>query len=317
MSGPTQRTDGQLTGALLRSVSRSFYISVRLLPRRLREPVGLAYLLARATDTLADTVDVPAPIRRQQLQVLSGAIQQGEKPGQIAELQSSFAPRQGNEAERNLITLLPECLHQLGQLASEDASDIRVVLARITQAQMLDIERFADPAELRALASAAELEEYAYLIAGCVGEFWTDLGARHVSGFADRSHSEMRELGRRYGVGLQLINILRDTYGDLRAGRCYFPKDELAAVSLAPQDILGRPAVFKSIFDKWLNAAEEGLKAGMQYVEAIGNRRVRAATALPALIGARTIALLRVAGARALQERVKVPRKEAVPSLYI
>jgi farnesyl-diphosphate farnesyltransferase len=48
----------------------------------------------------------------------------------------------------------------------------------------------------------------------------------------------------------------------------------------------------------------------MKYVEAIRERRVRAATALPALIGARTIALLRSAGAEALQEKVKVPRKE-------
>jgi phytoene/squalene synthetase len=38
------------------SVSRSFYLTIRFLPRPLREPVGLAYLLARATDTIADTV---------------------------------------------------------------------------------------------------------------------------------------------------------------------------------------------------------------------------------------------------------------------
>jgi farnesyl-diphosphate farnesyltransferase len=272
--------------------------------------VGLAYLLARATDTLADTVDVPAAIRMRELKVLAGAIQKGEAPGQIADLQASFAPQQGNEAERALIESLPECLRRLGQVRAEDAADIRVVLDRITQAQIMDVERFADPAKLRALASAAELEEYAYLIAGCVGEFWTELGARHLLNFADRPHEEMRELGRHYGIGLQLINILRDAHGDLRSGRCYFPQDELAAAGLTPLDILAHPTVFKPIFEKWLNAAEEGLKAGMKYVEAIQERRVRAATALPALIGARTIALLRAAGPKALQEKIKVPRKE-------
>ena len=41
--------------AILKSVSRSFYLTIKFLPRPLREPVSLAYLLARATDTMADT----------------------------------------------------------------------------------------------------------------------------------------------------------------------------------------------------------------------------------------------------------------------
>ena len=48
----------------------------------------------------------------------------------------------------------------------------------------------------------------------------------------------------------------------------------------------------------------------MNYVHAIRNRRIRAATALPALIGARTLALLRAAGPIALQQKIKVPRNE-------
>ena len=44
-----------LLRGLLRQVSRSFYLSLAILPRPLREPIGLAYLLARAADTVADT----------------------------------------------------------------------------------------------------------------------------------------------------------------------------------------------------------------------------------------------------------------------
>ena len=49
--------------AILKSVSRSFYLTIRFLPRPLREPVSLAYLLARATDTMADTAAIPAATR--------------------------------------------------------------------------------------------------------------------------------------------------------------------------------------------------------------------------------------------------------------
>lgn len=310
METKAQGEEGSLTGELLRSVSRSFYLSIRLLPRPLRKPVGLAYLLARATDTLADSTQVPVSIRRQNLSALAAAIQSGERPEQMAELQHSFAPLPENIAERRLILLLPQCLKRLNELDAADRAEIRVVLEKITRAQELDLDRFSDPTRLRALASVAELEEYAYLIAGCVGEFWTELCFRHLENFAALSKPEMHALGKAYGVGLQLINILRDAHGDLRAGRCYFPADELAAAGLTPSDIATHPAVFQPIFEKWLGRAEQGLRAGMKYIEAIEVRRVRVATALPALIGARTIARLHAAGARALQERVKVPRRE-------
>jgi farnesyl-diphosphate farnesyltransferase len=44
-----------LLGPLLKGVSRSFYLTLRVLPAGMRDPVGLAYLLARAADTIADT----------------------------------------------------------------------------------------------------------------------------------------------------------------------------------------------------------------------------------------------------------------------
>src|SRR5271155_2254084 len=44
---------------LLKATSRSFYLTLRVLPARVRPQIGLAYLLARTTDTIADTELVP------------------------------------------------------------------------------------------------------------------------------------------------------------------------------------------------------------------------------------------------------------------
>ena len=52
---------------------------------------------------------------------------------------------------------------------------------------------------VRALSTENELDEYTYLVAGCVGEFWTDLCFRHLPKFAERSTEEMRTLGCAYG----------------------------------------------------------------------------------------------------------------------
>jgi farnesyl-diphosphate farnesyltransferase len=300
----------RLRGAILRSVSRSFYLSVRLLPARLREPVSLAYLLARATDTIADTADIPPAIRAEKLQTLSGAIQGQSSPDTIVDLVGSFAPLQKNSDESALIESLPRCLEWLENLDPADRTDIRLVLEKITRGQTLDLQRFVKAAEVRALNTASDLDEYTYLVAGCVGEFWTRLCFRHVRKFAKLDENEMSELGKRYGMGLQLINILRDAGSDLRSGRCYFPEEELAAIRLTAADIIREPDRFRPIYRKWREKAEAALQSGVEYSLAIRNRRVRAASVLPALIGARTLALLREAGGTALNRKIKVPRQE-------
>jgi len=298
--------------ALLRGVSRSFYVSIRLLPGPLREPVAAAYLLARATDTIADTTQLGAPERREYLATLGAAIEGGEAArGATAALAASFAALQQDPHERALILALPQCLAWLDALGDADRRDVRTVLRHITLGQSLDIERFGHGGpHPRALATTAELEEYAWLVAGSVGEFWTDLCFRHVGGFAGLPPAQMRALGRAYGSGLQLINILRDAGADLAAGRCYFPADELALAALAPQDIMREPARLAALYSHWLAQAAARLDQGMQYADAVNHRRVRAASALPALIGTRTLALLRQAGPDALRVRVKVPRHE-------
>ena len=71
MSASTNRAD---LDALLRATSRSFYLTLRVLPRAIRPQIGLAYLLARATDTIADTKIVPVERRLEALRALRARI---------------------------------------------------------------------------------------------------------------------------------------------------------------------------------------------------------------------------------------------------
>ncbi|PYJ37019.1 MAG: hypothetical protein DME84_09055 [Verrucomicrobia bacterium] len=299
-----------LETALLRSVSRSFYLSIRFLPAQLREPIALAYLLARTTDTVADTAKISRSVQIETLKMLADGIQGKGSRDVVVDLIASFVPLQENESEQQLLESLPDCLAWLERMEQADRTDIRVVLEKITHGQMLDLQRFDNSQEIRALSTADDLDEYTYLVAGCVGEFWTRLCFRHVRNFAGLSEDEMLALGKRYGMALQLINVLRDTGSDLRAGRCYFPEYELSAAHLIASQIFSEPERFHPIYRTWLDKAKTGLACGIQYSRAIGNRRVRAATVLPALIGARTLALLDAAGPMAAQLTVKVPRRE-------
>jgi farnesyl-diphosphate farnesyltransferase len=304
------RSTQTLRTAILRSVSRSFYLSIRFLPIQLREPIALAYLLARATDSVADTQGISVPVRIETLKMLSDGIQGKASRDVVVDLIAAFVPLQEKTSERQLLESLPDCLGWLSQIDQADRNDIRGVLEKITHGQMLDLQRFDNPQEIRALGTAADLDEYTYLVAGCVGEFWTRLCFRHVRNFARLSEDEMLALGKRYGMALQLINVLRDAGSDLRAGRCYFPEYELNAAHLTTSQIFSEPERFQPIYRTWLEKAKAGLECGMRYSRAIENLRVRTATVLPALIGARTLSLLANAGAAALQCTIKVSRHE-------
>ncbi|MGH8093213.1 MAG: phytoene/squalene synthase family protein [Chthoniobacterales bacterium] len=282
--------------AVLKSVSRSFYLTIRFLPRPVREPVSLAYLLARATDTIADSATIPAATRLTTLRAFVRVIAGELDFNAVEESLRDFAEQQRDLAERRLIENSRSHLEWLARLERADRDDVRGVLQTIVRGQELDLERFGDPATIVSLRSAAELDEYTYLVAGCVGNFWTQLGFRRLPPFASRSPDEMGELGIAYGKGLQLINVLRDRPTDLANGRDYLPAEELAAASVT------------EVFHRWLDCAQEKIGAGIDYSSSLTNWRMRFATALPALIGARTIARLRAAGSEA--GKVKVPRKE-------
>jgi farnesyl-diphosphate farnesyltransferase len=315
---------------LLKPVSRSFYISIRLLPRALREPVALAYLLARTSDTIADSGAVDVEKRIELLDRFARAITGkdqaiGRELGEVLASPRDPSVRAGlavsasaglrrdrslgmTEGEKALLQSAEPILRALENLSPEDQRDVRELLAIITRGQRQDLTRWGGG--LAALANAEELREYTYLVAGCVGEFWTRICFRKVQSFTARSEADMLELGRSYGRGLQLVNILRDAGNDLRAGRCYFPEDELRAASLSVSDLLNAPADFLPIYLRWVAEARAGLDAGLEYSIAINPPRVRVATVLPAMIGVRTLSLIEESGLEALRTRVKVPRSE-------
>src|SRR5207253_253284 len=100
----------KLCGSILARVSRSFYLSIRLLPKKLRDPVSLAYLLARASDTIADTTELPPDLRIENLRLLVRGIQ-GEALGDaIVGLIASVTPLLKKKDVFALIVSFLSCL---------------------------------------------------------------------------------------------------------------------------------------------------------------------------------------------------------------
>ena len=92
---------GDLTSALLKRVSRSFYISLAVLPSAIRPTIGLAYLLARAADTIADTRLIERRARITHLEALRAEMT-GPEPQRLAGIIAAAGFR-SLPAERQLL----------------------------------------------------------------------------------------------------------------------------------------------------------------------------------------------------------------------
>jgi farnesyl-diphosphate farnesyltransferase len=298
---------------LLRDTSRSFYLTLRVLPAKIRPQIGLAYLLARTTDTIADTAVVPLDKRLDALQDLRERIM--GNPGPAPDF-GDLAQHQDWPAERMLLERCGETLAALDGFNSSDRQLIREVLRVIISGQELDLRRFAGASaeNIIALANDGELDDYTYRVAGCVGEFWTKMCRAHLFPGAAVDEAMLLANGVRFGKGLQLVNILRDLPVDLRHGRCYLPAKDLSAAGLAPGDLLepGNEPKFRPLYARHLAVAEGHLTAGWAYTNALpgGCIRVRLACAWPILIGMKTLAMLRAGNVLDPERRIKVSRPE-------
>jgi len=298
---------------LLQQVSRSFYTSLRILPRAVRRQISLAYLLARASDTIADTQVVSLDRRLGALRLLRerilGVHQKPLGLGQLAQHQSS-------PAERALLQRVEEAISMLDELSKDDQQLLRAVLQTITSGQELDLIRFAGASveNIIALATDLELDDYTYRVAGCVGEFWTRLCRAHLFPKAALDDSRLLAQAVRFGKGLQLVNILRDLPEDLRHGRCYLPAAQLSAGGLQPSSLLlgETEPRFRPLYESYLTLARSHLSAGWDYTNALPRSciRVRLACAWPILIGVRTLTRLGSVNVLQAGPRIKVTRAE-------
>lgn len=310
----------ELLTDLLRRVSRSFYLTLKVLPGSVRAQIGLAYLLARATDTVADTELIAVEQRLEALNRLRQRILgKSDEPLDF----EAIALKQGDDSERELLTRIEEGISLLGACTEADRMLIREVLSTITSGQELDLRRFSvdqagggadGQAVVVALKDDAELDDYTYRVAGCVGEFWTKICRANVFPRAQLDEGTLLKNAVRFGQGLQMINILRDLPGDLRQGRCYLPANRLAEVGLEPGQLLdsANEPILRPLYDEYLDLADAHLAAGWIYTQTLpwSSARVRIACALPIQIGARTIATLRSSPFLEFGRKTKISRRE-------
>ncbi len=281
--------------SILKSVSRSFYLSMRLLPDRMCSSVSLAYLLARASDTLADTEGLDPRVKLEALHAfMEKDLIRVEKL-----VRAQYLAELDHVGERKLLEQLAQIVKEVERLDTVEQEQINWVTEVIAQGQCMDIQRFE--VDKKEMESEGELLDYCYSVAGCVGEFWTRMGFHHDPSFSLLDKDELEVLGRDFGIGLQLVNILRDAPKDLEGGRVYIP---------------GMRTLEKEGIDPWLEKAHAAMVQGVSYSDSLRHRFSRIAVYLPAVLGEDTLTLIERASLSQWRAGVKVARVDVFRELF-
>ena len=299
---------------LLKSTSRSFYPTLKYLPKKVRGQIGLLYLLARVADTIADSKHGDTEELLRLLRNYNDVTQ-----GKLSKLTdfSILAEIQENPHEAELLRNVEDVVEGLQVYTEEDRERMLECLGIIVSGQILDLERFGPANEggnISALNDNFELDDYTFRVAGCVGVFWTKMSLAHIISIPPEQEEEFFEKGVRFGKALQMINILRDIPEDLRFGRCYIPLEELQKHGMNPDDLLTPNNIgkFRPLYDEYLDLTNEHLDAAIEYIKMLPETqfRLKASCMLPVLIGQRTVTLLRDGNILDSADRIKVTRDE-------
>ncbi len=303
---------GQDINSLLRRSARSFYLTLKILPRPIRPQLSIGYLLARISDTICDTEAILPTKRLEVLDQFLTAVLEG--PHKFPDL-LIFIQHQAKPIDKELLEIAQRGVVLLHSLPEFDKAVLQRTLKIIVQGQRFDLVTFGQeltqpkPIPLR---DEAELENYTYSVAGCVGELWTELCHRHLFPNARIDMALALQRAVRFGKALQLVNILRDLAQDLRRNRCYIPADQLAKYDLNPVDLLapGNWPKFKPLYLTYTRLARKYFKDAWLYTRAIPQNqfRVRLACAWPILIGLKTLALLEASNPLDPSTAIKIPR---------
>ncbi len=254
---------------LLAKTSRTFALSIPLLPEPTRREVGIAYLLFRIADTLEDAESWPPARQVAALETFAELLESADPDAPARPTAEDLAaewlvePPVDHAGYLELLAATPAVVAACQEL--EPAA--RRLIAHHTRRTALGMARFVarrgegGPLVIRDLS---DLSEYCYVVAGIVGEMLTELFLTGREGLQPAA-ADLRRKAARFGEALQLVNILKDSAGDADHGRRFLPAG------------VGREEVFA--------LARRDLEAAISYVrrlqEAGAPRGIVAFTALP------------------------------------
>lgn len=311
-----ERQANAFCNEILPGVSRTFSMSIRLLPGNLGRAVRDAYLLCRIADTIEDEPKLQPNQKAALLDLLAACF---DEPDNVASLVERLGGVRGEAAH---VRLVQNCSLVFADFATLP-DGTRSIIRRWVTEMIGGMRKFvvAYPHGIR-IQTVDEYREYCYYVAGTVGYLLTDLWREHVPSIGARRYELLRTHSRAFGEGLQTVNILKDVARNAdRDNSIYVPDQLLRAHGSGHETILApdRAQENHAALTALVQLAWQDLEHATAYLLAIPRRAValRLSCALPLLFAYATLRdIARTPDAVARRTTVKISRRE-VKSLTI
>ncbi|MFC1584108.1 phytoene/squalene synthase family protein [Fibrobacterota bacterium] len=224
---------------MLQKVSRTFAINIQVLPGRLQLQVLLAYLFCRMADTVEDDATLPPaekiPLLNQFRSLFPCKIGweqevkewAGRLPGSWKE--SSSWEQLLAYHSKWIFTLYHDLPEKPALSIANWVREMCKGMAEFTQRQVSGRE------QKFLIQTMNDLDRYCYYVAGTVGNMLCELFYHHSLLINQRSHGRLKRFSVSFGLGLQLINILKDVYQDLERNILYIPRSLMQDNNLSPE----------------------------------------------------------------------------------
>jgi farnesyl-diphosphate farnesyltransferase len=216
----SQLSDNEFQTLLLEGVSRTFALTIPQLPEKLYGAVANAYLLCRIVDTIEDEVSLSAQQKKYFCSEFIDVVKSGVNAEPFAVELAPLLSEQTIPAEHTLIHVLPRVI----QITHSFDDDQVEALACCVETMAAGMPIFQAQDLHDGLATLADLDNYCYYVAGCVGEMLAKLFC-HYSPEIAQHKDELLTLSVSFGQGLQMTNILKDIWDDAQRGVCWLPQD--------------------------------------------------------------------------------------------
>ena len=227
--------------AILGSVSRTFALTIPLLPGSIEKVVGNTYLLCRIVDTIEDAADLSAQTKQSLSALFLDAVLEKAPVEAFVGPCLDALRNYSNQDELDLIAHTPTVLRILHTCSSTDQQAV----SRCVSIMSKGMSFFHGRQNQAGLQDLAEFEEYCYVVAGVVGELLTTIFSNHSPAFKAKI-ARHEDLAIAFGQALQMTNILKDS-----------PEDKARGVSWKPINISQ---------ESLLKLAYEKLQASLDYI---------------------------------------------------
>lgn len=200
----------RLAARTTRREAGNFYIAFLSLPRAERRAVYALYAFFRELDDAADGAPGKGGIEPESESHFLHSVAAAADPRSvgIARMRERLARAAAGEPESSRDLALADTIERF----SIDVGDLEDVIR--------GVETDLGPVEMQTLEG---LEDYAYLVASAVG-----LATLAILNCGVPPTDEMRERAVRLGLGMQLVNVVRDVGEDASQYRIYVPQELLA-----------------------------------------------------------------------------------------